>query len=159
MYPTILKMYDASQDVINRTKAPDSIVSPESSSYIIEVASYAREPLRDFLKRNSSVKHHQLFYKMAYRVLPEEYRPNLKLDDFIILVPSFITSQLKEAFEIGVLIYIPFFVIDLVTSNILLAMGMMMLSPVTISMPLKLFLLVMLDGWTLLVEGLVSTFR
>lgn len=159
MYPTILKMYDASQDVINRTKAPDSIVSPESSSYIIEVASYAREPLRDFLKKNSSIKHHQLFYKMAYRILPEEYRPNLKLDDFIILVPSFITSQLKEAFEIGVLIYIPFFVIDLVTSNILLAMGMMMLSPVTISMPLKLFLLVMLDGWTLLVEGLVSTFR
>jgi type III secretion protein R len=159
MYPTILKMYDASQDVINRTKAPDSIVSPESSSYIIEVASYAREPLRDFLKKNSSIKHHQLFYKMAYRVLPEDYRPNLKLDDFIILVPSFITSQLKEAFEIGVLIYIPFFVIDLVTSNILLAMGMMMLSPVTISMPLKLFLLVMLDGWTLLVEGLVSTFR
>lgn len=159
MYPTILKMYDASQDVINRTKAPDSIVSPESSAYIIEIASYAREPLRDFLKKNSNVKHHQLFYKMAYRVLPEEYRPNLKLDDFIILVPSFITTQLKEAFEIGVLIYIPFFVIDLVTSNILLAMGMMMLSPVTISMPLKLFLLVMLDGWTLLVEGLVSTFR
>lgn len=159
MYPTILKMYDASQDVINRTKAPDSIVSPQSSAYIIEVATYAREPLRDFLKRNSGAKHHQLFYKMAYRVLPEEYRPNLKLDDFIILVPSFITSQLKEAFEIGVLIYIPFFVIDLVTSNILLAMGMMMLSPVTISMPLKLFLLVMLDGWTLLVEGLVSTFR
>lgn len=159
MYPTMLKMYDASQDVINRTKAPDSIVSPESSSYIIEIASYAREPLRDFLKKNSNVKHHQLFYKMAYRVLPEEYRPNLKLDDFIILVPSYITTQLKEAFEIGVLIYIPFFVIDLVTSNILLAMGMMMLSPVTISMPLKLFLLVMLDGWTLLVEGLVSTFR
>lgn len=159
MYPTMLKMYDASQDVINRAKAPDSIISAESSSYIIEVASYAREPLRDFLKRNSSIKHHQLFYKMAYRVLPEEYRPNLKLDDFIILVPSFITTQLKEAFEIGVLIYIPFFVIDLVTSNILLAMGMMMLSPVTISMPLKLFLLVMLDGWTLLVEGLVSTFH
>ena len=159
MYPTILKMYDASQDVINRTKAPDSIVSPASSAYIIEIASYAREPLRDFLKKNSSVKHHQLFYKMAYRVLPEEYRPNLKLDDFMILVPSFITTQLKEAFEIGVLIYIPFFVIDLVTSDILLAMGMMMLSPVTISMPLKLFLLVMLDGWTLLVEGLVSTFH
>ncbi len=66
--------------------------------------------------------------------------------------------QLKDAFEIGVLIYIPFFVIDLVTSNILLAMGMMMLSPVTISMPLKLFLLVMLDGWTILIEGLVKTF-
>lgn len=159
MYPTMAKMYDASQDAINRTKAPDSIVSPESSAYIIEIASYAKEPLREFLKRNSSVKHQALFYRMAYRVLPEEYRTGLKPDDFMILVPSYITSQLKDAFEIGVLIYIPFFVIDLVTSNVLLAMGMMMLSPVTISMPLKLFLLVMLDGWTLLIEGLVSTFR
>ncbi len=96
---------------------------------------------------------------MAYRIVPENYRPSLKPDDFMILVPSFITSQLKDAFEIGVLIYIPFFVIDLVVSNVLLAMGMMMLSPVTISMPLKLFLLVMLDGWTLLIEGLVNTFR
>lgn len=159
MYPTCLKMYDAAQDVINRSKAPDSILSPESSAYIIEIATYAREPLRDFLKKNSAVKHQALFYRVAYRILPEDYRPNLKPEDFIILVPSFITSQLKDAFEIGVLIYIPFFVIDLVTSNVLLAMGMMMLSPVTISMPLKLFLLVMLDGWTLLIEGLVNTFR
>ncbi len=96
---------------------------------------------------------------MAYRIIPEDHRGSLSPEDFIILVPAFITSQLKEAFEIGVLIYIPFFVIDLVTSNVLLAMGMMMLSPVTISMPLKLFLLVMLDGWTLLIEGLVLTFR
>lgn len=159
MYPTGIKMYDAAQDVINRSKAPDSIISVESSQYIIEIANVAKEPLREFLKRNSTVKHQALFYRMAYRVLPEEYRPGLKPDDFMILVPSYITSQLKDAFEIGVLIYIPFFVIDLVTSNILLAMGMMMLSPVTISMPLKLFLLVMLDGWTLLIEGLVSTFR
>ena len=115
--------------------------------------------MRDFLKRNSSVTHQALFYRMAYRVLPDNFRPDLKPDDTIVLVPAYITSQLKDAFEIGVLIYIPFFVIDLVTSNILLAMGMMMLSPVTISMPLKLFLLVMLDGWTLLIQGLVATFR
>jgi type III secretion protein R len=159
MYPTGLKMYDAAQTVIQTTKTPDSVLAPESSAYIIEVANAAKEPLREFLRRNSSVAHQGLFYKMAYKVLPEEYRPGLKPDDFMILVPSYITSQLKEAFEIGVLIYIPFFVIDLVTSNILLAMGMMMLSPVTISMPLKLFLLVMLDGWTLLIEGLVDTFK
>lgn len=159
MYPTGLKMYEAANQTITNTRAPESLVSPGSSTYIIAIARDAGEPLRLFLKRNSTVKHQALFYRMAYRVLPEEYRPGLKPDDFIILVPSYITSQLKDAFEIGVLIYIPFFVIDLVTSNILLAMGMMMLSPVTISMPLKLFLLVMLDGWTLLIEGLVSTFR
>lgn len=159
MYPTGLKMYDAAQTVINQRGAPEQLLSGESAAYFMDIATVAREPLRDFLKRNSSVKHQALFYRMAYRVLPEEYRPTLKPDDFVILVPSYITSQLKDAFEIGVLIYIPFFVIDLVTSNILLAMGMMMLSPVTISMPLKLFLLVMLDGWTLLIEGLVATFR
>jgi type III secretion protein R len=159
MYPTAIKMYEAAAKTIEQTQAPESITAPGSSTYIIAIAKEAGGPLRDFMKKNSTVKHQGLFYRMAYKVLPEEYRPNLKPDDFIILVPSYITSQLKDAFEIGVLIYIPFFVIDLVTSNILLAMGMMMLSPVTISMPLKLFLLVMLDGWTLLIEGLVATFR
>ncbi len=76
-----------------------------------------------------------------------------------ILIPAFITSQLKAAFEIGVLIYLPFFVVDLVTSNILLAMGMMMLSPLTIALPLKLLLIVMVDGWTLIIQGLVLSFR
>lgn len=159
MYPVATKMYAASQDAIHRLKAPDSMISPQASAYVIEIASAAKEPLREFLKRNSSVKHQALFYRIAYKGLPEEFKATLKPDDFMIVVPAYITSQLKDAFEIGVLIYIPFFVIDLVTSNILLAMGMMMLSPVTISMPLKLFLLVMLDGWTLLIEGLVNTFR
>lgn len=159
MYPVAMKMYAASQDAIHRLKAPDSMVSPQASAYVIEIANAAKEPLRDFLKRNSAIKHQALFYRIAYKGLPEEYKAALKPDDFMIVVPAYITSQLKDAFEIGVLIYIPFFVIDLVTSNILLAMGMMMLSPVTISMPLKLFLLVMLDGWTLLIEGLVNTFR
>jgi len=159
MYPTGVKMYEAAYKTINEVKAPSSLISADSSTYIIKVAGDATEPMREFLRRNSSVAHQALFYRMAYRVLPEDYRPTLKPNDIIILVPAYITSQLKDAFEIGVLIYIPFFVIDLVTSNILLAMGMMMLSPVTISMPLKLFLLVMLDGWTLLIQGLVSTFR
>ncbi|MBA3958310.1 MAG: type III secretion system export apparatus subunit SctR [Parachlamydiaceae bacterium] len=159
VYPTGLKMYDAAYSTINEMRAPESFVSADASTYIIQVTTAAREPGREFLKKNSSAKHQALFYRMAYRMLPEEHRAELQPSDFMVLVPSFITSQLKDAFEIGVLIYIPFFVIDLVTSNILLAMGMMMLSPVTISMPLKLFLLVMLDGWTLLIEGLVNTFH
>lgn len=159
MYPTVIKMYDAAQAVTNRVNAPDSLISPESSTYILAVANEAKEPLREFIKKNSLVKHQALFYTMSLKAIPEEHRLDVKPDDFMILVPAYITSQLKDAFEIGVLIYIPFFVIDLVTSNVLLAMGMMMLSPVTISMPLKLFLLVMLDGWTLLIDGLVNTFK
>jgi len=159
MYPTGIKMYEAAQSTMSQRSVPESILAPESSTYVIEVAGAAAEPLREFLKRNSSGRHQALFYRLIYRGLADEYRGNLKPDDLIVLVPSYITGQLKDAFEIGVLIYIPFFVIDLVTSNILLAMGMMMLSPVTISMPLKLFLLVMLDGWTILIEGLVKTFQ
>lgn len=159
MYPTAIQMYQAAQGAIHQSKIPESFLSPSSSSYVIEVATAATQPMKEFLKRNSSPRHQALFYRMAYRGLPEDYRSTLKPDDTIVLIPAYITGQLKDAFEIGVLIYIPFFVIDLVTSNILLAMGMMMLSPVTISMPLKLFLLVMLDGWTLLIEGLVKTFQ
>ncbi len=159
MYPTALQMYNEAITASEEVEMPESIIARGSSTYIIHIASRVQEPLRQFIRRNSSVQHHALFYRIAYRILPEDARETLKPDDFIILVPSYITSQLKDAFEVGVLIYIPFFVIDLVTSNILLAMGMMMLSPVTISMPLKLFLLVMLDGWTLLVEGLVNTFQ
>lgn len=159
MYPTALAMYKAAETEIAAARGPNSLFDTDSPQYIIGIAQAAREPLRDFLQRNSSVKHQGLFYRMAYRLLPDEQHDALKPTDFMIVVPAYITSQLKDAFEIGVLIYIPFFVIDLVTSNILLAMGMMMLSPVTISMPLKLFLLVMLDGWTLLIEGLVLTFR
>ncbi len=159
MFPTMIKMYEAGQAAVVKMQTPDSLISKQSPTYIMAVADEAKEPLRHFLRTNSTVKHQGLFYRIAYRILPDEYKEKIKPDNFIILVPSYITSQLKDAFEIGVLIYIPFFVIDLVTSNVLLAMGMMMLSPVTISMPLKLFLLVMLDGWTLLVEGLVQTFR
>ncbi len=159
MFPTGLQMYEAAEDAITRYDSPVALVSKESAAYFIEVSKHAREPLRDFLKRNSSNQHHVMFYKITYKMLPERFRPDLKIDDFLIIVHSYITSQLKDAFEIGVLIYIPFFVIDLVVANILLAMGMMMLSPVTISMPLKIFLLVMLDGWSLLIKGLVTTFQ
>jgi type III secretion protein R len=123
------------------------------------VIDISKEPMRDFLQRNTIGKHMTSFYQLAYRSFPEEFRASLKPSDFIILVPAFITTQLKAAFEIGVLIYLPFFVIDLVTSNILLAMGMMMLSPLTIALPLKLLLIVMVDGWTLIIQGLVLSFR
>lgn len=159
MYPTGVKMYDSAQSVLARQTVPETMFSPDTAQYVLEVAAAAREPFRDFLRTNSLVKHQRIFFRTVYRLLPEDHKADLKPDDFMVLVPAFITTQLKSAFEIGVLIYIPFFVIDLVVSNILLAMGMMMLSPVTISMPLKLFLLVMLDGWTLLIEGLVSTYR
>ncbi|MGH7249987.1 MAG: type III secretion system export apparatus subunit SctR [Minisyncoccia bacterium] len=158
MFPTGLLMYSAAEKVIN-TNPPKDVLSNESAVFIVNVIDKAKETLRDFLQRNVSAKHTASFFNLAYRIFPDPYKAQLKQTDFIILIPSFITSQLKVAFEIGVLIYLPFFVIDLVVSNILLAMGMMMLSPLTIALPIKLLLLVMIDGWTVLVQGLALSFR
>lgn len=158
MFPTGLAMYTAAQDVI-QSSGPVPVISSASAYFVINVVDKAKEPLMKFLERNSSQKHMQSFYHLAYRIFPEPYKSELKSTDFIILIPSFVTSQLKTAFEIGVLIYLPFFVIDMVVSNILLAMGMMMLSPLTIALPIKLLLLVLVDGWTVLVQGLAMSFR
>lgn len=157
MFPTGVAMYSASKDVM--AKSPTEIFSGESATYMINVVDKSKEPLRAFLQKNTTLKHMNSFYQIAYRLFPEPFRSQLKNNDFIILIPSFITSQLKTAFEIGVLVYLPFFVIDLVVSNILLAMGMMMLSPLTIALPIKLLLLVMTDGWTVLIQGLVLTYK
>ena len=158
MFPTALLMYKASEGVL-KTNPPADILSNQSAIFVVDVIDKAKEPLRDFLQRNVSAKHIQSFYALGTKTFPEPYKTELKQTDFIVLIPSFITSQLKTAFEIGVLIYLPFFVIDLVVSNILLAMGMMMLSPLTIALPIKLLLLVMIDGWTVLVQALAMSFR
>ncbi len=158
MAPTCLAMYEEAKVVIDK-EVPTELLSGPSAQFMMEVADKAKEPLRTFLAKNTSVTHEKLFFNLAYKNFPEGYRSTLKETDFIILIPAYITSQVKGAFETGVLIYLPFFVIDLVTSNILLAMGMMMLSPLTISLPLKLLLLVMVDGWTLIIQGLVLTYR
>jgi type III secretion protein R len=84
--------------------------------------------------------------------------PPIDKEDFQILIPSFATSQLKEAFQIGFLVFIPFIIIDMVVANILLAMGMQMLSPVVISLPFKLLLFVLTDGWYMVVRGLVLSY-
>ncbi len=158
MFPTGLEMYEASQKALTED-VPTELFSGPTAAYIANVIDHAKEPMREFLQNNTVGKHMSSFYQLAYRSFPEEFRDALKPTDFIVLVPAFITSQLKTAFEIGVLIYLPFFVIDLVVSNILLAMGMMMLSPLTIALPVKLLLVVMVDGWTLVIQGLVTTFR
>jgi len=75
-----------------------------------------------------------------------------------VLVPAFVTSELKTAFQIAFLVFIPFLIIDMVVASVLMAMGMMMVSPVTISLPFKIILFVLVDGWTLLIGSLVQSF-
>lgn len=158
MFPTVNSMYKTASDYLSR-QPPTEFFSSANVQNMLTLIDKTKEPLRDFLTRNTVGKHMTGFYQLATRSFPDEIKQTLTPTDFIILIPAFITSQLKAAFEIGVLVYLPFFVIDLVTSNILLAMGMMMLSPLTIALPLKLLLLVMVDGWTLIIQGLVLSFR
>jgi len=158
MFPTCLAMYQAGEEFISK-EPPQELFSAQSADYIVKIVTITKEPLKTFLIRNTSNKHISGFYQLAYRSFPDPYKKSLKPTDFIVIIPSFITTQLKAAFEVGVLIYLPFFVIDLVTANILLAMGMMMLSPLTIALPLKLLLIVMVDGWTLIIQGLVLSFK
>ena len=78
--------------------------------------------------------------------------------DFGVIVPAFVTSELRRAFEIGFLIFIPFLVVDMVIANLLLALGMHMLSPTTVSLPFKLLLFVLADGWQLVIRGLLESY-
>jgi type III secretion protein R len=116
------------------------------------------EPLRGFMERNSKPEQRDFFVRTAKKMWGPELSADVKSNDFLILMPAFLVTELTSAFQIGFLLYLPFVVIDLIVSNILLAMGMMMVSPVTISLPLKLFLFVAIDGWTRLIQGLVLTY-
>jgi type III secretion protein R len=116
------------------------------------------EPLREFMARNSKQEQRDFFVHNAQKLWGPEMAADVKQTDFLILMPAFMVSEMTAAFEIGFLLFLPFVIIDLVISNILLAMGMMMVSPVTISLPLKLFLFVAVNGWSRLIHSLVMTY-
>ena len=117
----------------------------------------AAQPFREFLSRHTSDRERAFFVHTAERLWAKNGDEPATVDpeSFYILIPSFCVSELTKAFQIGFLVYLPFIAIDIIVSNILLAMGMMMVSPVTISLPFKLLLFVMVDGWTLLIQGLI----
>ena len=123
------------------------------------ILGYTKKPIVDFLYKHTSSRHRAFFMHIAKRLWPKNYLKDLQDTDLIICVPAFVLSELTAAFEIGFLIYLPFITIDLVISNILLAMGMMMVSPMTISLPFKLMLFVLANGWDKLIEALALTYR
>ena len=112
------------------------------------------KPLREFMLGQTRQADISMFMKIAG---DKEYKTN---DDipFTVLVPSFVTSELKTAFQIGFLLFIPFLIIDLVVASVLMSMGMMMLSPMIVSLPFKIMLFVLVDGWNLIMGTLASSF-
>jgi type III secretion protein R len=120
-----------------------------------------REPLREFLKANASEKERDRFLDVARRARRDGRGAEDRVgpDDLTVVLPAFIVTELGEAFAVGFLIYLPFLVIDLVISNLLLALGMQMMSPTQVSLPFKLLLFVAIDGWGLLARSLVAGYR
>ncbi len=155
MAPVGTQAYQSVEPLLMESSGQD-VVSPGGAQMVLEAVSRAREPLRAFLFKHAHPKERAAFHQMALRMGPPSWKESLKDSDLLVLVPAFTVSELTEAFMIGFLIFLPFLVIDMVVSNLLLAMGMHMLSPVTISMPFKLLLFVLVDGWDLLVRGLVQ---
>jgi type III secretion protein R len=130
----------------------------ESTGDIFATADRAKEPLREFLVKHSDPRERAFFLRTQQRIGDPGKVSSLRDTDFVIVIPAFVVKELKLAFQIGFLIFLPFLVIDMVIANILLAMGMMMLSPVTISLPFKILLFVLVDGWVKLSHGLVLSY-
>lgn len=146
MTPVAIDCYDA---------AGGSLPDQQSSMrQIFDAAQRGKEPVRAFLMKHAQPKEVALFVELAGELDPK--RANLlRNSDFQVLIPAFVISELKEAFLIGFFIFLPFLVVDIIVSNILLALGMHMLSPLAISLPFKLLVFIAADGWVLIVSGLV----
>jgi flagellar biosynthetic protein FliP len=120
-----------------------------------EALTLASAPVKQFMLKQTREQDLALFVKIA-----KEKQPDKPEDiSLSVLIPAFVISELKTAFQIGFLIYMPFFIIDIVVASILLSMGMMMLPPIMISLPFKLLLFVLVDGWYLIVGSLVRSFQ
>lgn len=113
-----------------------------------------KSPLKEFMLKQTKEKDLKLFLKASKSEFPES-REEIS---FWVVLPSFILSELSKGFEIGILIFIPFIIIDMIVATVLMSLGMMMLPPVMISMPFKLLIFVMVDGWTLIVDSLIKSF-
>jgi flagellar biosynthesis protein FliP len=132
-------------------------IDPMQKGQITQEQAFKRgqEPLREFMFKQTRTKDLALFVKLAHL-----QRPQTRADvPTYALIPAFVISELKTAFQIGFLIFLPFLVIDLVVSSTLMSMGMIMLPPVFISLPFKILLFVLVDGWNLITQSLVQSFH
>lgn len=155
MLPVGYDVYRAAGKVINQgTNQP--LLSQVSIELLKQAVAEGKEPVREFLLKHVHPSERELFYNLSLklRTKPED-RTDITDQDFINLIPAFVVSELSEAFQIGFILFLPFLVIDLVIANILLSLGMFQISPVTISLPFKLLLFVLVEGWHLIAKGLI----
>jgi type III secretion protein R len=142
MLPVGVEAYRNAEGVIQQT-SNQGLMSQATLAMAQDAVQRAREPIRNFLAKFASDKDRSLFYKLAIKMRKPEDRDQIQKNDFLVLVPAFVVSELSKAFQIGFIIFLPFLVIDMVVANILLSLGMFQLSPVTVSLPFKLLLFVL----------------
>ncbi|WP_347556979.1 type III secretion system export apparatus subunit SctR [Robbsia sp. KACC 23696] len=126
---------------------------------VITLFEAAREPFRQFLEKHTSDRDKEFFMRSAKQIWPADMAAKMTPDDLIILAPSFTVSELTSAFKIGFLLYLVFIVVDLIIANVLMALGLSQVTPTNVAIPFKLLLFVALDGWSLLIHGLISTYK
>lgn len=153
---TLFIMAPVGYEIAEGIKA--SPVDTSSVTNFLQTGREAIQPLRAFMLRNVDPDVLTHLLENTAHLWPAKMAQEVQREDLILLVPAFVLSQLQAGFEIGFLIYIPFIVIDLIVSNLLLALGMQMVSPMTISLPLKLLLFVMVSGWSRLLDSLFLSY-
>ncbi len=131
---------------------------PLTYNVIIDDFQKSSEPIKQFLIKHSDRSERIFFYQSLNKFWSKDMMVGINQDNFIVLIPAFMVSELTKAFKIGFLIYLPSVIIDIIVSNILMAMGMMMMSPVTISLPIKLLLFIAIDGWSRLLHVLIGSY-
>ncbi len=152
MAPVGVEIAAATAPAVERIDRQDPL---STSDAVFEAVELGVEPLRDFLVRNSGPRERQMFFDLARESRPVDQRDGIGDRDLLVIAPAFMVTELSEAFQIGFLVFIPFLIVDLVIANVLLALGMHMLNPTQVSMPFKLLLFVLVDGWFLLARALV----
>ncbi len=158
MMPVGLEIYHESQKNMLQYGKDKGVMS-FTVDQVRQMIGEAQHPLRRFLIKHTHLKERDMLYKVAWKMRQPEDRATLTDEDWAILVPAFVITELKEAFQIGFILFVPFLVIDMVVANILMALGMQMLSPTTISLPFKILLFVLVDGWYLITRGLVLGYQ
>jgi type III secretion protein R len=157
---TVFIMAPVGMDMVDNLRGRNFNRSSQMSvDDVIAILDAAQPPVKKFLQAHTLESERNFFVKSATSIWPKERAAGLKNDDLTVLVPSFTLTELIKAFQVGFVLYIIFVVVDLVVANLLLALGMQMIAPTTISVPFKLLLFVMLDGWSVLVHGLVLSYR
>lgn len=154
MAPVGAEVYREAKPVVEASRGKP-LLSGATVDLAVQAADRAKEPIRNFLLRHSHEKDRAMLLEIARGFRPAGERAQVTERDFLVVVPAFVISELKEAFQIGFILFVPFLVVDMVVSNILLALGMHMLSPTTVALPFKLLLFVLVDGWHLITRGLV----